>query len=346
MKKIFIFSYYFFPVTDDSDEPTGLTRHLPRRLLAVHAEQRKRKRAAVGNRAVRLENDSDTEDEDEQRPVRPPRTQWTPQDPGLVGVNTPEFIKPVMSDENREKLEDLSTAYDYYKLFQSDAFANEVVFQSRLYAVHKGLICNLPHISRDTYRCMEAVLLHSGYHSVPRRKMLWELKQDCHNNLVADNIRRDTMDAMLQCLHFRDNAKIYDDGYFKVRPIFANLNKAGHWFVDEGQFSVDEVMIPYFGRHSSKQYIHGKPIRYGYKVWSICTSGGSGVWFEPYCGRDTRVEDMGLGHGPNVVLQLVEKASLLPGSELFFDNLFTSFPLLDNLSARNIAGTGTVRQNR
>ncbi len=57
-------------------------------------------------------------------------------------MNTPEFIKPVMSDENREKLEDLSTAYDYYKLFQStaydyyklfqsDAFANEVVFQSR-----------------------------------------------------------------------------------------------------------------------------------------------------------------------------------------------------------------------
>ncbi len=77
---------------------------------------------------MRLENDSDTEDEDEQRPVRLPRTQWTPQDPGLVGVNTPEFIKPVMSDENREKLEDLSTAYDYYKLFQCDAFANEVIF--------------------------------------------------------------------------------------------------------------------------------------------------------------------------------------------------------------------------
>jgi hypothetical protein len=128
--------------------------------------------------------------------------------------------------------------------------------------------------------------------------MLWELKQDCHNNLVADNIRRDTMDAMLQCLHFRDNAKIDNDGYFKVRPIFTNLNKAGHRFVDEGQFSVDEVMIPYFGRHSSKQFIHGKLIQYGYKVWALCTSGGSRVWFEPYCGRDTRVEDMGLGRGP------------------------------------------------
>jgi hypothetical protein len=131
-----------------------------------------------------------------------------------------------------------------------------------------------------------------------------------------------------------------------VRPIFANLNKAGQWFVEGGQFSVDEVMIPYFGRHSSKQFIHGKPIRYGYKVWALCTSDGSGVWFEPYCGRDTRVEDRGLGQGPNIVLELVEKASLLLGSMLFFDNLFTSFPLLERLSELNIAGTGTVRQNR
>jgi hypothetical protein len=66
LKKNLFFCYYFFPVTDYPDEPTSLKRQLPRRLLAVHDEQRKRKRAAVGNRAVRLENDSDTEDEDEQ----------------------------------------------------------------------------------------------------------------------------------------------------------------------------------------------------------------------------------------------------------------------------------------
>lgn len=81
-------------------------------------------------------------------------------------------------------------------------------------------------------------------------------------------------------------------------------------------------------------------------MWALCTSGGSGLWFEPYCGRDTCVEDKGLGQGPNVVLQLVEKTELPPGSELYFDNLFTSFPLLERLSEKNIAGTGTMRQNR
>jgi hypothetical protein len=123
-KKSLFFLTIFFPVTDNSGEPTGLTRQLPYCLFAVYGKQRKWKRAAVGNRAMRLENDSGTEDEDEQRPVRPSRSQWTPQDPGLVGVNRPELIKSLMSDENREKLEDLNTAYDYYKLFQSDRFAN------------------------------------------------------------------------------------------------------------------------------------------------------------------------------------------------------------------------------
>ena len=98
----------------------------------------------------RLENDSDTEDEGP--PARAPGGQWTKRDPGLIGTNTPVFIKPIMSAENKDKLEGLSTAYEYYKLFQSDTFANEVVFQSRLYAVQKGFETLLPHVSRDTYR--------------------------------------------------------------------------------------------------------------------------------------------------------------------------------------------------
>ena len=128
--------------------------------------------------------------------------------------------------------------------------------------------------------------------------MLWEQKADCYQHLVADNIRRREVDAVLSCLHFRDNTKIDKDGYYKVRPIFHNLNKTCSKLVSlskDGKFSVDECMIPYYGRHSSKQYIRGKPIRYGYKVWSLCTSDGSGVWFEPYCGRDTCIDDQDLG---------------------------------------------------
>jgi Transposase IS4 len=55
--------------------------------------------------------------------------------------------------------------------------------------------------------------------------------------------------------------------FIQVRPIIDNLNKASSkWHGGAEKFSVDEVMVPYYGRHGSKQYIHGKPVRYGFKV--------------------------------------------------------------------------------
>ena len=53
-----------------------------------------------------------------------------------------------------------------------------------------------------------------------------------------------------------------------------------------------------------------------------------------------------MGQGPDVVLDLVEMAGVCAGSELYFDNLFTSFPLLDKLSIKGIGGTGTVWKNK
>jgi hypothetical protein len=58
------------------------------------------------------------------------------------------------------------------------------------------------------------------------------------------------------------------------------------------------------------------------------------------------VEDVHLGQGPNVVLDLTKKAALVRGSEVYVDNLFTSFPLLDQMSGMGIGLTGTIRQNR
>ena len=68
------------------------------------------------------------------------------------------------------------------------------------------------------------------------------------------------------------------------------------------------------------------------QVWALCTSDGAGLTFEPYCGIDTMIADEGLGQGPNVVLDLVSKSRLPLGSDVFTDNLFTSFPLLNNMS--------------
>ncbi len=254
--------------SDDSDFPDGLIHHFPRRILESGAQVRKRKRSSIGGRNRRLE--ADEEDLVPSEPKRPPLIRsWVRDSPNLVGSKVPEYVKPIIDVDTQSKLENTNTAFEFYRHFQPESFVNEIIYQSKLYAVQKGHTKSLEKISLNTYRCTEATLLHSGYNGVPRRKMLWELKQDCHNSMVADNIRRDEVDAVLTCLHFRDNSNLDDDPYFKVRPLFSNLNKCGQWIkqcASSGSYSVDECMVPYYRRHASKQFIRNKPIRFGYKV--------------------------------------------------------------------------------
>ena len=78
-------------------------------------------------------------------------------------------------------------------------------------------------------------------------------------------------------------------------------------------------------------------------IWSLCSSSGAGIVFEPYCGGSTNIEDANMGQGPNVIYDIVKKANIPKGSHIYMDNLFTSFPLLNKLSEMEIGGTGTIR---
>jgi hypothetical protein len=154
---------------DDSDEPEGLVRHLPTRLLKAGAQKRTKKWSAIGNRLEAAT--SDEEENDDVQEVRETGN-WSRQNSDMVGSRVSVWVKPVMTAENSDMLADLSSAYDYYKLFQPASFAEEVVYQSKLYAVQKDKKQAFEVMNIDTYRCSEALLIHSGYHTVPRRCML------------------------------------------------------------------------------------------------------------------------------------------------------------------------------
>ena len=106
-------------------------------------------------------------------------------------------------------------------------------------------------------------------------------------------------------------------------------------------------MIPYFGKHSAKQFIRGKPIRFGYKLWGVADpDDGWMLHVEPYCGSSTRLPKTRHGQGGNVVLGLLDAIGAQECSEVAFDNLFTSQGLLDDLTVKGMNGTGTLRENR
>ena len=72
------------------------------------------------------------------------------------------------------------------------------------------------------------MLLFSGYNGPPQRRLLWAQDPDTHSQFVSCAVRREEIESVLKCLHLRDNTLINknnDDGYYKVRPIFTNLNE-------------------------------------------------------------------------------------------------------------------------
>jgi len=135
--------------SDDSDEPDGIADHLPRRLLKAGAQKRTKQKSAAGNR---LETVSSEEEDDDVPAVN--LGKWSKTDSGLVGSKVPPYIKPLLDMEKEEWVEQLeeASAFDYYRVFQPPNFVQEVVYQSKLYAVQKNKKMSLDTMNEDTYR--------------------------------------------------------------------------------------------------------------------------------------------------------------------------------------------------
>jgi hypothetical protein len=110
---------------------------------------RTKKRSGIGSKAPGMEA-RDTSSDDEDVPVH--RQQWSKVNPYLVGSKIPDYVKPELSEDDKAKLQGLHGAYDFYKVFSPDSWMNEVVNQSRLYAVQKGHTKQLPMLTKDKIR--------------------------------------------------------------------------------------------------------------------------------------------------------------------------------------------------
>ena len=108
--------------------------------------------------------------------------------------------------------------------------------------------------------------------------------------------------------------------------------------------SIDESTVLYYGRHSCKQFIKGKPIRFGYKLWVLASLTGLPYPVEIYEGKSPNEEDIPLGE--SVVKTELEICDNPVNNCVFFDNFFSSYKLLVNLDAKGFRATGTMGNNR
>jgi DNA excision repair protein ERCC-6 len=269
---------------------------------------------------------------------------WEKNQPSSFGSSVPVFQKEPL----KAVPDECQTPYDFHKLFLSDDFVDNLVTASRMYAVRKGRQDLPVKITNDSLRVSMAIMYLTGYLTPSNRKMYWEQREDCSNSFVKKAMSRNMFVDIIQHTYFVENViPDKNDRFWKVRPLFNHLNKTAKEFVQHPErVCVDEGMVKYFGPHPLKQFIRGKPIRFGYKLWILATPTGELLAVQPYAGSATHIPDFGLGQGPNVVLGLSLQYGLLPGTKVCIDNLFTSMDLIDHMGAKGYGVTGTLRQNR
>ncbi|KAF2895518.1 hypothetical protein ILUMI_10656 [Ignelater luminosus] len=168
------------------------------------------------------------------------------------------------------------------------------LFKQNLYSEQKGNH-NL-NVSSAEINVALSIMLLSGYHRLPNKRMYWQNEPECKVPIIADAIHPRSFEDILRYLHLNDNSKVTEnDRYYKVRHLSDFLNNCFKQVPAEESVCVNEIIVPYYGKYPTKQFIKGKLIRFGLKLWVLAKSNLCVSHAEPYCGAHTYLPDTGLG---------------------------------------------------
>ena len=133
--------------------------------------------------------------------------------------------------------------HELFEPFLTNAEIERICIESINYARLKG-----NHIFTMTVEKLKAfltILLVSGYAGLPRQKMYWKKREDCHNLVVSAMM---TENEVLECkryFHLGDNNALNSsDKFAKMQPLFNAINEQCIFNYQPTQHvSVDESMV-------------------------------------------------------------------------------------------------------
>ena len=106
----------------------------------------------------------------------------------------------------------------------------------------------------------------SGYNIRLSERDYWSTDPDLLCAASSKIMSRNRFFKIKSYLHAANTQMLKDSRMAKVAPLYNLLNvKLQSFGVVHEDLSIDESVVPYFGRHSCKQFIRAKPIRFSYK---------------------------------------------------------------------------------
>ncbi len=111
-------------------------------------------------------------------------------------------------------------------------------------------------LSTDEMKVFIGILLLSGYTTVSRRRLYWSSDPDVHIEMVSSSMRQNRFHEIMKYFHAADNSKLLqNDRFSNVQHLLNIFNATFLKFATvfgSTTVSIDESMIPYFGRYPTK----------------------------------------------------------------------------------------------
>ncbi|KRY65508.1 PiggyBac transposable element-derived protein 3 [Trichinella pseudospiralis] len=127
-------------------------------------------------------------------------------------------------------------------------------------------------VSPQEIRQFIGVILLSGYNCQPEAKhYYWSTQPDMDAQGAISCISSSRFMEIKKYLYLADNQKLVKDD--KMSKLCTNCSTPAL----SSMLSVDESIVPYYGRHAAKLFLKGKSIRFGYKVWLLCGNDGKEI---------------------------------------------------------------------
>ena len=282
-----------------------------------------------------------------------PETNTGPQLPSLRRLGLAKFSKPI----------------DFFRLFFTLQVVSKICKYTNSYAKanprpsYKKVADKLR--PSEFYRYL-GLIIYMGFVKLNRLWKYWSKSSLYNLGLPRQTMSLKRFKYIMSCLHVVNHKKEEKtEGRLKkvtyVLDHFKRVCKSV--YKPKQNVSVDERMVKSKNRSGIRQYIKNKPVKFGIKLWVLAEADtGYTCDFDVYAGgkdkcanngqsqnkkgkgKKKKVKGKGLGY--NVVTKLCESIKD-QGYHVYFDNFFTSGPLLDDLKSEyGILSCGTTMKNR
>ncbi|XP_045505807.1 piggyBac transposable element-derived protein 3-like [Colias croceus] len=256
------------------------------------------------------------------------------------------------SEELSSNILELDTPYQFFTYFFTNEFLESIVQESNLYATQQQPNRLETYTVEDLRKYLGIITFMSVYH-YPNIRSYWG---KFGFGPIRDTMPVNKFEKIRRVLHFNDNSKHLPvdhpdhDKLHKLRPVITHLNEKFSSVTIDQRLSIDEQMCATKIGHFLKQYMPNKPHKWGFKLFALCSLLGYSYNFIIYAGKDK--DDERLPSEPEIgvvgqtVMRLLRVVPKQKNHIVYFDNYYTSLPLMYHLATEGIHSLGTIQRNR